>query len=413
MKFIVTIFVTLFVTFCYSQQKFEKGTITFANGNVIECFIKHSYSSENPTSIAYKLSEEGEEKIATLRDIEGFQIGEKAKFIKATINFDVSSNKMGELSSLREPEYVKETALVEVLVEGSASLYRLEKNNIIKYFYKLEDKEITPLVYKKYQVNSLTIRENFEYIQQLNKDVNCDEDYFISNKAVGYNSNDLSKLFKKFNRCKNNILTFEELEDRANFKFYVKAGYHFTSDLVKLQGSYNQIDQTVKGSGFETGFQAELNLPYNYRKWSFIGELTFYAINYDFSDTSRQGYISAVETKINTIRPSVGVRHNFYLDANNQEHNIIYLEALVTLFSFQVGENTIKRSTHFSSSTGDVERPFQVTTIPNIALGAGFPIYKNLSGSLRYNMPQEYLTKYLSHSYKISSFSVNLNYRFL
>jgi hypothetical protein len=413
MRILLTIITILAATFCYSQQKFEKGTITFSNGSVIECLIKHSYSSENPSSVKYKLSEEGEERTALLRELEGFQIGEKVKFIKATVDFDKSSTKMGELSSLREPEYVEETALLEVLVEGTASLYRLEKNNIIKYFYKLEDSEITPLVYKKYQVNSLTIRENFEYIQQLNKDVNCDEDYFISNKAVSYNSDDLSKLFKKFNRCKNNILTFEEIEDRANFKFYAKAGYHFTSDPVKLQGSYNQIDQTAKGSGFETGFQAELNLPYNYRKWSFIGELTYYAINYDFSDTSRQGFSSTVYTKINTVRVTTGVRHNFYLDSENSENNIIYLEALVTIFSFQVGENSIRRATHFSTSTGDVERPFDLNTIPNIAIGGGFPIYKNLSGSVRYNLPQEYLTKYLSHSYRVSSFSVSLNYRFL
>lgn len=127
MRGLLTTIITLVVTFCYSQQKFEKGTITFTNGNVIECLIKHSYSSENPSSVKYKLSEEGEERTALLRELEEFQVGEKVKFIKATVDFDKSSTKMGELSSSREPEYVEETALLEVLVEGSASLYRLEK----------------------------------------------------------------------------------------------------------------------------------------------------------------------------------------------------------------------------------------------------------------------------------------------
>ncbi|MFA7446288.1 MAG: hypothetical protein WCY89_10105 [Flavobacteriaceae bacterium] len=413
MKFTLTVFATLWVTLCFAQQKFEPGTITFANGNITECLIKHSYSSENPTSVKYKLSEEAEEKTALLKEIEGFQIGEKTKFIKATVNFDKSSNKVEELSTVRTPEYVEETALLEVLVEGTASLYRLEQNNIIKYFYKIEEGEITPLVYKRYLVNTFTIRENFEYIQQLNKEVNCDENHFISNKAVGYNSNDLTKLFKKFNRCENNILTFEEMEERAKIKLYAKAGYHFTSDKVQLQGSYNDINRTAKGSGFETGLQAEINLPFNYRKWSAIGELTYYGINYDFSDTSKQGFNSTVETKVNTVRVSVGVRHNFYLDSENSESNIIYLEALVTAFSFQAGKNSIVRTSDFSTGADDLIRTFELSTIPNISLGAGFPIYKNLSGNIRYNLPQEYLTKYLSHSYKISSFSVNLNYRFL
>lgn len=412
MRFFLTTVIIFAVTYCYSQQKFDSGTITFDNGNVIECLIKYSSSLENPTSVTYKISEEAEEKTANLKDIKGFQVGEKAKFEKAIVNFDKSSAKMGELSSSREPEYVEETALLEVLVEGYASLYRLEKNNIIKYFYKLEDSEITPLVYKKYQVNSLTIRENFEYIQQLNKDVNCDEDYFISNKAVSYNSDDLSKLFKKFNRCKNNILTFEELEDRAKFKFYAKAGYHFTSNQIKLQGGYNQINKTVNEGGFEAGLQAELNLPSNYKKWSFIGELTYYNVNTNFSDISTQGYYSTVETQVNRIRVSTGVRHNFYLQEEN-ETNIIYLEALVTMFSFKAGKNSALRSSKYTSSTGNVEKSFELNTIPNISIGVGFPIYKSLSGNIRYNLPQEYMTKYLNNTYKISSLSLNLNYRFL
>lgn len=404
MKFIVTTFVTLFGTFCFSQQKFEKGTITFAGENVVECLIKYSYSSENPTSVKYKLFEEAEEKTALLREIEGFQVGEGTKYIKATVNFDVSSNKIVELSSSREPEYVAETALLEVLVEGTASLYRLEKNNNIKYFYTVENREIKPLVYKKYKVNNFTIRENFEYIQQVNKEVNCDKDYFISNRAVGYNSNDLTKLFKKFNRCKDNILTYEELEERSKHKFYAKAGYHFTNDKVQLHGSYNEIDQAVQKSGFEAGFQAEINLPFNYRKWSVIGELTYYSVNYDFSDTSEQNYLSTVQTKINTIRVSAGVRYNFYLDSENSESNIVYLEALVTAFNLQIGENSIERFSDFSSGSDDLIRAFELNTVPNISIGAGFPIYKNLSGNIRYNLPQEYLTKYLSHSYKIFFF---------
>ena len=412
MKFTITSIITFFITLCYSQQKFEKGTIMFTNNSSIECLIKHSYSSENPTSVKYKLTEDSEEKTALLREIEGFQIGDKAKYIKATVNFDTSSNKIEELSSSKLPEYIEETALLEVLVEGSASLYRLEKNNIIKFFYKIEEGEIKPLVYKKYKVNNLTLRENFEYIQQLNNEVNCDKDYFVSNKAVGYNSNDLAKFFKKFNNCKDNILTFEELEERVIFKFYAKASFHLTNNQAKFAGSYNQIDQAAKGSGLDAGILLELNLPYQYRKWSIIGELTYYSVNNEFSITNPQGYKSTAISDINTIRTTVGIRHNFYLNSDDSENNIIFLEALVTMFNFQIGENSITRISQFSSTANDVKR-YEINTLPNIAISGGFPIYKNLSGSIRYNMPQQYLTKYLSHSYKVSSFSVSLNYRFL
>jgi hypothetical protein len=414
MRGLLTTIITLVVTFCYSQQKFEKGTITFTNGNVIECLIKHSYSSENPSSVKYKLSEEGEERTALLRELEEFQVGEKVKFIKATVDFDISNNKIGQLSNSHAPEFVQETALLEVLIEGTASLYRLEKNNIVKYFYKVNNSEIKPLVYKKYNVTKHAIRNNTEYLNALNNEVNCDKNYFITGREVEYNNTDLTNHFKKFNQCREeHILSFEEQKERSTFKLYTKAAYHFTSDQVKLYGSYNDIDETVNKGGYEAGIQAELNLPYNYRKWSFLGELTHYGVNYDFSHTSNLGYNSTVDTKINRIRLSVGARHNFYLDSQSNDQNIIYLEALVTIMSFKAGKNSIIRRTDFTAGSDDVERVYELTTIPNVSIGGGFPIYKNLSGSIRYNLPQQYLTKYLSHSYKVSSFSVSLNYRFL
>ena len=85
-----------------------------------------------------------------IEEIKEFEITGVSKYIKNTTNIDTSSSKINSLSEQRNPVFESKTVFLKVIISGKASLYKYSAPDLRRYFYSLNQGEITPLVYKKY-----------------------------------------------------------------------------------------------------------------------------------------------------------------------------------------------------------------------------------------------------------------------
>jgi len=122
----------------YAQIKFEKGYFIDIQGVKKECYIKNVDWDNNPSKLIYKLSKESEKRTIQSSKIKAFEIYDYSKFVRVKVKIDTSGTEFGELSSLRNPEWKEDNILLEILVEGKASLYRVSSKKIERYFFKTE-----------------------------------------------------------------------------------------------------------------------------------------------------------------------------------------------------------------------------------------------------------------------------------
>lgn len=409
---------------CSSQQKFKEGQITLQNGTTINCFIKYVHTQTNPEKITYKVNIDDEEREYNQREIQGFTVENRIKFIKETVDFDNSEEDSNKLSYNKEPEYIKVTALLEVLIEGNASLYRLYKNGKARYFYKIDDNPIVPLIYKRYLVPTGFVRENFDYITELNNNVNCTGKIITKKRDLEYYAKELMKYFNEYNKCKGKESTFIMAKEKTSIGVAARVGYGVITSSINYEGYSPLKVNSKEGNRKDIGIQLEINLPYYLRKWSIIGDLYYYNINQNFTHMTENPYrINESSIKIQSLNVSVGFRYNIYLNPNNKKSKKIYIESLLDLLVFKVGDNYIKRSIRVSPNpwVSSLEYEYPTNQVYNLSFGVGFPIYKNLYGNIRHNLSSKYLTdinqdpitkNLYKMDYSISSFSGNLIYKF-
>ena len=125
------------------------------------------------------------------------------KYQRATVKIERSGGTQNGLKRVEEIIFKDETLFLRVLVEGSATLYAYNDNGgIRKFFYRVGNGEIEPLIYYTYQYNNAQVGENSGFRQQLWSTLKCKS---ISQKDVlqlRYTETELSKFFMQYNRCK-------------------------------------------------------------------------------------------------------------------------------------------------------------------------------------------------------------------
>ncbi len=83
----------------YSQISFEKGYYIDNSKQKTECLIKNIDWKNNPTTIEFKLSENGETFPADIKTIEEFGIYNVSKYIRNIVKIDNSSDNIERLSN--------------------------------------------------------------------------------------------------------------------------------------------------------------------------------------------------------------------------------------------------------------------------------------------------------------------------
>jgi len=325
-KQVLLIILTALLSFnCFAQISFEKGYYIDNTGTKIDCFIKNVDRRNNPTGFQYKLTENSDQKSLTISSVMAFEIYNVSKYVRYTVNMDRSNNRIGEISTIKDPVFNQETLFLKVLIEGSADLFQYIDGSLRRYFFKTNSSDIEQLIYKKFKSKAGKIFNNSEYKQQLWSSMNCDGFSINMVEGIDYNKTDLVKFFIKYNTCKkSNFTNLDNSQKKDLFNLSLRPGLRNSSlEIEDLNDDIRSVDFGSK-SGIRLGLELEFILPSNKNKWSIIVEPTYQTFK---SEKIITGIVTfpatipfdrTVKVEYTSIEIPLGVRHYMFLNKNSK-----------------------------------------------------------------------------------------------
>ncbi|MDO9257863.1 MAG: hypothetical protein Q7U54_20275 [Bacteroidales bacterium] len=207
-----SVLLVLISAYAFGQNKFEKGYLVDNDNYKVECMIKNKNLKHNPVDFSFIREGSSLEENGTINTIKEFGIYGKLKYKRVLVKIERSSEALDRLTYVQYPVWTEEKLFLKVIVEGKASLYSFSDGNIKKFFYCVSDSAINQLIYKRYLmdleyvgirtnfINSYTV-ENFEFRQQLIRDVLCADTKLSTVASIKYYQKELEKYFINYNKC--------------------------------------------------------------------------------------------------------------------------------------------------------------------------------------------------------------------
>ena len=209
MRQLLLLIAAQFILFTVSAQiTYQKGYFIDNEGAKIEGLIKNIDWRNNPNSINYKGHENDDNQTVSIEEIQEFGIYGFSKYVKADVQLDLSSSNLNNLNYDKNPDFVADTLFLKVLVEGTATLYGYTAKHLTRYFFKLQNSEIEPLIFKKYRLEGDKVRSNNQFKQQLHNSLSCQGLSSINISGVEYKKKDLEKYFVDYNNCVGSCLLY-------------------------------------------------------------------------------------------------------------------------------------------------------------------------------------------------------------
>jgi hypothetical protein len=211
--------------------------------------------------------------------VNGFGVRDAIKYLRATVDFDRSTEEVDKLTTDRSPVFEKEELFLNVLVEGEASLYSYVEGNLVRFFIRKGDGQIDALVYKLYKINGNHIAKNNFYQKQLLDNLGCASVTESDVKNLRYKSNDLVRIFKKYSQCGESepILYGEKKSGKDLFNLSARPRLNHSSFSIHNNAgfpTFNAVDYKNK-LDFGLGIDAEIVMPFFRNKWAIAVEPTF------------------------------------------------------------------------------------------------------------------------------------------
>lgn len=307
-----------------AQIQFEKGYFVDNSGKKNEVLIKNVDWKNSPTEFEFKTDGSSEVKKESIKNIQEFGIDNEQKYVRKTVLIDSSSKQLNNLSYERKPEFKEETVFLKYVVDGKADLLYYENGDIEKFFFSTNDSEIQQLIYKPYYIDASSVAYNEDYKKQLIDNLNCGVNLTDVNN-LKYKSNDLVKVFLKYNECSNSsaINYNENYEERDLFNLTVRPGVNLSSFEISnssfATSESNKFDNKVT---FRIGVEAELILPFNKNKWAVFVEPTYQYYKAEKDFVVYQGQASEnIRTRsidYKSIEIPVGIRYYLFLNAKSK-----------------------------------------------------------------------------------------------
>lgn len=379
MKKTLLLYFIFFAITSHSQIVFEKGYFIDNGDKKTECLIKNLDWRNNPKEFEYKLDQQDQSQKNSIDQVKEFGIYNVSKYQRQVVNIDRSKSILSDLDNDKNPKFSEEKLFLKVLIEGKASLYQYEEEDLIRFFFKVDNTPITQLVFKTYKVSELEVADNNLFRNQLYtalKSENLTEQNF---KYINYKKAELIKVFTKYNESNNSqSVNFETKEKKDLFNLTVRPGIKSSSLLVKndLMPNYN----TDYGSkiGFRLGLEAEIILPFNKNKWAIIFEPTYQS----FKDEKVQDGITS-KIDYSSIEMPIGIRHYFFL--NNRSKIFINAQYLVDV--------TLNNKTSFKNDVSPAHN-LKINAGGTCAFGLGYNYNKKYSAEFRMGLAKNLLNKY-------------------
>ncbi len=380
----------------FAQINFEKGYFITENGQKTDCYIKNEGWENNPSKFEYRLSPDGDTKVLRLPNLKTVVIGTILKFEKHTVPFDDSERNLAKLKFERSPDYKDTELMLNVLVEGKASLYSYRDGDKRGFYFTKDGGDIQTLIYNVYTNANRDILYNKRYQQQLLTELPCTG---ITEKRlvrIDYQASDLKSLFKDYNECKGGESIEYKKAKKGKLHVKVFAGAYNSSSVSDLGIS------AFFAGGVETeaawaptfGVEVEYVLPFNRNKWA-----VFLAPNYSSYEGEGDFFDLAIRRKYkleySAIQIPVGVRHYMFLNDNSK----LFLSGAV-LFDYildaEGSGNVMIEKERFSAGAG-------------FSLGLGYT-YDKYSIEARYLPSRDLLQNSGGSRVELDQFSITIGY---
>lgn len=403
-KIIFAIAFSLLATSSFSQITFEKGYF-INNSNVkTECLIKNTDWKNNPTQFNFKITSESEIQQESIENVQEFGIYDISKHIRIEVDLDRSSERIKDLSKTSNPLFEKETLFLNVLIEGKASLYEYRETGLRRYFFATENKEIKPLIYKKYEGVDGNMGENTRFKQQLWNNVKCKNFKVDKLERLEYTKSSLVNYFTDYNNCENT--SFSVYSDKSGRKFLnlnLRPRLNNSSlYLENLSTNFGDIEMDSQFS-FALGLEAEYILPFNKNKWAVLIEPTYrtYTAEETIESDNIVGGTLSAEADYSSIEIPLGLRHYFYINPNSKIFvNVSYIFDLA-----------INSEVEFTRNDGTNFYTIELEQRNNLGVGVGFMQNDRYSLEIRYHLDRRSFGNdyYWDSTYK--NISLILGYR--
>ncbi|MFI1743527.1 tRNA modification GTPase [Thalassobellus sediminis] len=396
LKKVTFIILLLFAQNIFSQEVFKKGYFINNDNEKNDCLIKIN-SRLNPDKFTYKNSNDAEQQIQTIKSVKEFGIYNTSKYIRKTVNIDISSDILSKISNDKNPTLNKEELFLKVLIEGNANLYLFETKSLIRYFYNKGNSEILQLIYKRYKKeNEEIISKNQEYKRQLWNNLKCESISINDVNKLDYKKTELINFFIKYNECKKSkYIRFENTEKKDLFNITLRPGFNSSSLSIYEAITRNRTD-IGNDSGFRFGIEAEFIInSIKDNKWSVFIEPTYqsYKSKLEWQGSTQKYFIDVSYT---SIEIPIGIRHYFSLNDESK----IFINGAILL------DLPLNPSIDFNFSPGYLD----AQTTFNFALGAGFKFNDKYSLEARYLTNRNLLWRYQGWSSKYQTLSIVLGY---
>lgn len=381
----ICVFILIFNNI-YGKSDFMPGYIIKHNGDTIHGLIEYKNWQKNPQTINFRLHENSIVNKYTSADIKEFKVSNEV-FVSAVVKIDESKLSADALDFEGDLTLIDDTVFLEVIVQGSQSLYYYGTKSIKDQFYIKQDSTYELLIYKKYlDGKNSNYKENKRYISQLAlylKDCQGIQCYLTS---VDYSKMSLERLFKQFYNCTNREVTFLKRTEKTSIQPVFLAGSSLTSLTFSGSGYSNLVLAYWNNSvNFAGGLSLNLVFPRNFNKLSFNNELLYtdYKVKGVFTDfKSEKDYtVYTSEIGLSYIKYNTMFRYNQPI-----AKAFIFLNAGLS-FGFRFNETNSQTSNKvFYSETSTKEskalpdiRDYEMAY--NIGLGSKF---KKYSVEIRY-----------------------------
>ena len=382
---------------------FKKDTTLIIQNKKTNWTIKNNYWKNNPTEFEYRLEENSDPKIATIKSVKEFGIYNLSKYIRNTVNIDRSSGEINNLSNDKNPIFQEEELFLKVLVEGKSNLYGYVDGNLTRYFYNKENSNIEQLIFKRYKTPENNIGKNNRFRQQLWGDLKCPNFKNSKIENIDYKKNDLVRFFTEYSECHNNeLINFEPKQKRDLFNFTIRPRINSSSLTIQNSASNSRDTDFENNIGFGFGLEAEFILPFNKNKWAIAIEPTYQSFKSE--KTTNVNYVSGgvliANVDYSSIEFPVGLRHYFFL--NNNSKFFINASYIFDLSS--------KSSIEFTRNDGSNLNSLEIETRNNLAMGIGYKQNDRYSLEIRYQTNREILGNYSFWSSEYKTFSIIVGY---
>lgn len=405
-KLLLIIFIATFALNSTAQIVFEKGYFIDNAGQKTECLIKNLDWKNNPTAFEYEAAENSEVKTTNIKQVQEFGVYNFSKYVRATVNIDVSTDNLQKLTYDRQPKFQEKEIFLNVLIEGKANLYEFVDDNATRYLYNLNDTAIEQLVYKRYvdDASGNDFKKNSRYKQQLFNNVKCPDFTMQKVDRLEYNRQDLVKYFIQFNECNNETaINYKEGQKRDFFNLTIRPGVNNSSLTV------DHTNQKYRGADFKNkwnfriGLEAEFILPFNKDTWAILVEPTYQSYKDESTTRVTNGSIGELTAIVDykSIELPVSIRYYFF----SNEKSKIFLNVGYAIDFSSNSTFIYQLNSGLNFDELDINK-----TRNNLVIGAGYKFDKKYSIELRYLSPREIFGKYIFYDSKYKTVSIILGY---